>query len=163
VIFSHSLSSGPIACQRLLYPLSVAKWTGYKHVLQCLSAEGGARFAAATVMLTGQLPSLHPVRLFADRAAALPCEGALYDCCQFAGRMRRTFCWCCNEALHLAPARAVVRGRKVPIVERLDCRQPAPFLASHVTTKQWLSRRHTVILSTTNVAFGSGARRDLGR
>lgn len=70
VFFSHMLCAGRIACQRSLYPLSVAKWAGYKQVFQCLSA-GVAQLDAATLMPTDQLPFLHPVRLFADRAAAL--------------------------------------------------------------------------------------------
>jgi hypothetical protein len=50
--------------------LSVAKWAGYKQVFQCLPA-GVAQLAAATDMRTDQRPFLHPVRLFADRAAVL--------------------------------------------------------------------------------------------
>ncbi len=45
-----------------------------------------------------QRPFLHPVRLFADRAAPLSCGGQQSNCCQFAGRMRWAFSWCCNKA-----------------------------------------------------------------
>lgn len=69
-VFSHSLSAGRIACQRSLYPLSVAKWVGYKQVFQYPSA-GVAQLDAATLVPTVQRPFLQPVRLFADRAAAL--------------------------------------------------------------------------------------------
>lgn len=43
MFFSHALSVGGIARQRLQYPLSMAKRASYKQVFQCLSAGGPQR------------------------------------------------------------------------------------------------------------------------
>jgi len=73
-VFFHALSAGRIHCQRSLFALSVAKCAVNKQIFQYLSA-GLAQLAATTIMPTDQRPFLHPVRLFADRAAALSSGG----------------------------------------------------------------------------------------